>query len=582
MDSAEKFDIKVNGSPLPPATLDLLTELRVHRPLNAAAQVTIQFADQDFKLCDSNTFVRNAKVQILFGPTSVFEGVVDAVGVEFRGDQHPEYTVTCYDLSYRMANAVEYKTYKDQTVEDVLESLTTAAASGLTLEFNGTAATAKWSTATSLCHSLADVTAQFGLCWAVDGKKLRVFTPELATANVELEQGTSLVRFSTHAGSSGIGSKVKVHSWDPTNAKPVNGQGAYKTDAFSKIPLSKGDSPQHSVTLVAERAMSAKEADARATALERMLAQEALTCRGETVDVSPKLVPGETVTISNVGTAFSGDYLVTEVEHILTPHRTVTRFRCGSLPRALLGGTPAPAPSPGLQPMIGIVTAHPGGGGQDEPAYPAAVKVKLPAMGPNYETSWAPVISPFAGANRGLTLIPDVNDQVVVVFEGGQLDRPLVIGSMWTANAKLDAKQEAAQGSQKEYRLVTKWGSFLALTEVSQSEDKIELSTKDGKSKIEMTPTLIKVISSDQKTVELSTGQASIVLKDGKDITIKGNNVTIEATQNLNLKGTSKLVGEGTGGLELKGATAKVDAQAKLDLTAGGITTIKGGMVKIN
>src|SRR5512140_3404016 len=58
------------------------------------------------------------------------------------------------------------------------------------------------------------------------------------------------------------------------------------------------------------------------------------------------------------------------------------------------------------------------------------VKVTLPwsadADGGRYE-AWARLATLMAGNNRGAWFVPDVNDEVLVVFEGGDPRRPYVV-----------------------------------------------------------------------------------------------------------------------------------------------------------
>ena len=62
------------------------------------------------------------------------------------------------------------------------------------------------------------------------------------------------------------------------------------------------------------------------------------------------------------------------------------------------------------------------------------VKVTLPwspdAGGAGYE-AWARLATLMAGNNRGSWFIPDVDDEVLVSFEGGDPRRPVVLGSLW-------------------------------------------------------------------------------------------------------------------------------------------------------
>ena len=47
------------------------------------------------------------------------------------------------------------------------------------------------------------------------------------------------------------------------------------------------------------------------------------------------------------------------------------------------------------------------------------------------ETTWARLITGHAGAGRGSLMLPEVGDEVAIVFEGGDPERPYIVGSLW-------------------------------------------------------------------------------------------------------------------------------------------------------
>ena len=65
------------------------------------------------------------------------------------------------------------------------------------------------------------------------------------------------------------------------------------------------------------------------------------------------------------------------------------------------------------------------------------VKVTFPGSpdtdGARYEP-WARLATFMGGNNRGSWFIPDVNDEVLLVFEGGDPRRPYVVGALWNGN----------------------------------------------------------------------------------------------------------------------------------------------------
>ena len=60
------------------------------------------------------------------------------------------------------------------------------------------------------------------------------------------------------------------------------------------------------------------------------------------------------------------------------------------------------------------------------------MQLRLPWL-PGFEP-WVRVAVPVAGSNRGFWLIPQVNDEVLVAFDGGDVNSPYVIGSLWNGS----------------------------------------------------------------------------------------------------------------------------------------------------
>ena len=90
------------------------------------------------------------------------------------------------------------------------------------------------------------------------------------------------------------------------------------------------------------------------------------------------------------------------------------------------------------------------------------VKVKYPWLDNEHESNWARVASPGAGATRGLLMTPEVNDEVLVAFEHGDMNRPYVVGGLW--NGKDKPQRVAAKNGKVEFRsLKTRVGHEIML-----------------------------------------------------------------------------------------------------------------------
>ncbi len=51
-------------------------------------------------------------------------------------------------------------------------------------------------------------------------------------------------------------------------------------------------------------------------------------------------------------------------------------------------------------------------------------------------TAWAVVVSPYADADQGFQMLPEVGSTVVVAFQAGHLDHPYVVGAVWNGNSE--------------------------------------------------------------------------------------------------------------------------------------------------
>ena len=78
--------------------------------------------------------------------------------------------------------------------------------------------------------------------------------------------------------------------------------------------------------------------------------------------------------------------------------------------------------------VSGIVTENRDPDGQGR------VKVKFPwlqAADPDSESAFARIALPMAGSGRGFFYLPEVGDEVLVVFEHGDIRTPIIIGVLW-------------------------------------------------------------------------------------------------------------------------------------------------------
>ena len=80
---------------------------------------------------------------------------------------------------------------------------------------------------------------------------------------------------------------------------------------------------------------------------------------------------------------------------------------------------------------VGVVTNN------KDPENWGRVKVLYPWMHSQVESNWARLATYYAGKDRGSYFVPEVNDEVLLVFEHGDFNQPIVVGSLWNGKDTL-------------------------------------------------------------------------------------------------------------------------------------------------
>ena len=115
----------------------------------------------------------------------------------------------------------------------------------------------------------------------------------------------------------------------------------------------------------------------------------------------------------------------------------------------------------------------------DDPESRSRVKVKLAALNgsPQQDTElWARVCTLFAGADRGAFWMPDVGDEVLVVFVQGDARLPIVLGGLWN-NASPPPETLDGQNNLKVVR--SRNGNRIVLDDTS-GQEKVIIETPGG------------------------------------------------------------------------------------------------------
>jgi uncharacterized protein involved in type VI secretion and phage assembly len=158
------------------------------------------------------------------------------------------------------------------------------------------------------------------------------------------------------------------------------------------------------------------------------------------------------------------------------------------------------------------------------------VKVTLPwspdPLGGQYET-WARLATLMGGNNRGTWLIPDVNDEVLVAFEGGDVRRPYVVGALWNGS---DSPPDSMDGAGNNNRKVVR----------SRNGVKVTLDDQSGQEQL-----ILETPGGQKVTLKDGPGSVEIVDSNGNSIKLEAAGITITASAKVNLKASQVSVSAG-------------------------------------
>lgn len=220
----------------------------------------------------------------------------------------------------------------------------------------------------------------------------------------------------------------------------------------------------------------------------------------------------------------------------------------------------------------GIVTAN-----KDEQEL-GRIKVKLPWLpgGDADEAHWAELATPMAGKQFGVYNLPEVNDMVAVMFLGGDIRAPVIVGGVWNSvdvppEDNADGKNNIRLArSRSGHRMIFDDGNKAKLAFSDKSNTcvgGVGTFAKDGSSKNAVELPAPKGISGQPQSgvaMAATEGDVQIFCPAGK-LSVEAKSVEVTARGNAHVSAGSDLT--------LDGAQSKVVAQ--------GAAAFKGAKVKV-
>lgn len=314
---------------------------------------------------------------------------------------------------------------------------------------------------------------------------------------------------------------------------------------------------------------------------------------------NPGLRIGDTVSIKESALTkeqHHGEYMLTDLRHYCSGDGTYYN---------IFEGIPADAASPSInlqsmpysEPQSATVIDN------NDPKGLGRIKVKF-RWQQQGQTPWVRVVSAAGGGDKGLFMMPELGEEVIVDFEGGNPEQPYAIGSTYNGKAKSSfggagnnvkalktrsgniIQMDDAAGS---ITVTDKNGSTMAMDGTGnitvssktlikiKSDQKIEVDAPD-----EIKYTSKRIIIEGSETVEIGKGDHMLTIDvKGKEISAKSKTIRSKATTLLKL--------ESEANMKVKTDVYELDADTKINhkskevnVSGDTATNIKGGTVFVN
>ncbi|WP_414589624.1 phage baseplate assembly protein V [Scytonema sp. PCC 10023] len=519
----------------------------------------------------------------------LIEGEITGIEVSFNEGSEAPIIVRGYDISHRLHRGRHNYSYLKMSDTEIVEDIATR--TGITMnrsDNSGQKHEYVFQENQTHMEFLRERAARIGYELYVQDNKLNFCKPA-SQSSLQLKWLDDINSFKTRITTAPQVHSVEVRGWDYTKKQAIS-QTATSENLLTKTGSKLGSvaidqfnlKEPSKITVVDQPVSTIAEAKAMAQALCDELGGEFIYADARS-EGNPKIRPGRVVTIDGLGARYSGQYYVTETRHIYSGRVYHTEFSVRGLGSGSLFATISTPVrlQPGQTFLVGIVTDN------NDPEDMGRVKVYFPTLTPpnqpgsskltelpgkgskgnqagkveEHESYWARVVAIGAGQyKKGFDCLPEVDDEVLVGFEHGDIHRPYIIGGVWNGKDKMPTSVKDSVITQLNNRMIQetkppapktiklqagkKPGNVRLRTFETRTGHTLQFIEEEKRSshtgiRIETAQGHKIYLNDSQKLIEIKTKNGHFIRMNDKkgDISIRSiGNLSIEAKANINIK----------------------------------------------
>lgn len=524
-------------------------------------------AEEKFEVSETNDFIPGNKIEIKAGRDginkTIFKGIIIRHSIKVRQGGDSMLSIEAKDEAIKLTVGRKNGYFKDVKDSDVISKVLASYSKSVDattvthkeiVQFNAT----DW----DFVMMRAEMN---GLLVIPNDGKIDVKKPDTSSSpELNLVYGSNLLEFESEMDAQYQWSSVETQAWDFKGQALVQSESA-SSGSFTEHGNLSGKTLSAVLglnKLELHHSGRVSEPELKAWADATMVRSRMSKIRGRAKFIGfSDLKPGTTVLLRGLGARFNGKAYITAVRHEISGGTWFTHAQFGLNPTFFNENKDISAPpAGGLLPavsglQIGVVTQL-----EQDPDGEDRILVKMPLVSNSDKGIWARLATLYAGKDRGSFFRPEIGDEVILGFVNDDPRDPVVLGALHSSKNP----------------------------EPVPAED-------DNHIKGLVTRSKMKVIFDDEKkiiTIETPAGNKVVISEDDKSITTKdqNGNESKMSSDGISVKSPKDIKIEATGNVSIKGQNVKIEAQMNLEAKGsmnakleGGIqAVVKGAMVMIN
>lgn len=547
----------------------------------------------------------------------LFKGVVAGISAgrsnNFSGDS---IIITGTSPDIAMDDGAHSKSFSEKTLQDIVKSTIGEYKLNCTNSINPNSTTGSHHYTVQYRETsfnfIARLAQKYGQWFFYDGQNLH-FGKLDKSKIVELKYGKNIFNFNLKLKVEPFAFGLVAYDYQDTNAQKYTSKDETETADLSslgnQVASLSDDLFTHKSTILYNHGLTTGEQQNHLN--HRVKLKKAgkgsgmVVCTGESD--SPLLKIGCVIKITEKykdSDVDHGEYIVVDLQHSADRSGEYSNTFTAIPAECTIPFTSNPHAIPICETQSAIVTDH------QDPENMGRIKVRFFWQDDDDETPWLRIVNPYGGKEKGHMFIPEINEEVLVAFEGGNAEKPFVIGSMYHAKAKPESWSKNGNNIKA---IRTRSGHTIEFHDTDGEEEiwiydynkknyfikmksHAQEITIEAVEHIQLKAKNISILAEKDLKIEATdvyntsngniqsevSGNIQSEVSGNVESTVSGN-IATEANGNITSKATGDATHESSANMTVKGAmNTTLEAGAKATIKAGAQIEEKAAMININ